>query len=229
MHYTNKTLMDISQHLNIIFFTRYLMLNGEATIPGVGRFELNRFAARHDVNQDLITPPVYTVTFNSNKTEMSSSQQDYMMRKLNLNEENLQKESQAFAELMHETLQKDRGMDWPGVGKLTLSEGGSIYFEGIRFEYEFLKAQPFLKKKHTDLSTEEESAEESSIEDQPDEYSGDSVSESSNNSWRFTSLLLFSLVVIILFIRFMLGSFSIVESRYGPFKASYPSSTYKLN
>ncbi|MFN5421701.1 MAG: hypothetical protein ACK5AO_00410 [bacterium] len=220
--------MDNSQQLNINFYTRFLMLNGEVTIPGVGKFELNRIAARHDVNHDMITAPAYTVRFNSNKLEMSSSQIAFLMKKLNLTQEELVSESDSFAALIMNMLQRDKIFDWPGVGKLTYSESGSIYFEGIRFEHEFLTSQPFIKNKIIDSTIEESSSEMISVDDPNDDFLNDAVSKKGTKRWRSVSTVLFSFVILILLIRFLYGSFSILQPRYDPIKAAIPTATYKL-
>lgn len=223
--------MEISEQLNINFYTRYLMLNGEVTMPGVGTFELNRLAARHDVTNNAIIAPVFTVRFHSNKKDISSSQSHYMMRRLSLTAEELAVESSSFAEMIMGKLQLDKALDWPGVGRLTYSDSGSLYFEGIRFDNQFLKNQPFISSNTADSISEERSSELLSVDDneQLNGFLEDVISEPVKNKWKLTSSLLLALVVLILLVRLLYGSFTIQQPRFDPIKTTIPPSTYKTN
>lgn len=231
LRFLNNELMEISEQLNINFYTRYLMLNGEVTMPGVGTFELNRLAARYDVNTSNIIAPSFTVRFHSNKKDISSSQSHYMMRRLSLTAEELAAESSSFAEMIMGKLQLNKALDWPGVGRLTYSDSGSLYFEGIRFDDQFLKNQPFISGNTADSISEKRSSELLSVDDneQINGFLEDVISEPVNNRWKLTSLLLLSLVVLILLVRLLYGSFTIQQPRFDPIKTTIPPSTYKTN
>lgn len=222
--------MVLSEHMQIDFYTRYLMLNGMVTIPGIGTFEINRLSARHDVKNDSITAPSFTVRFHANKHDISSNQNAYTKKKLNLSDEDLSAELKSFSELMKGKLERERMLDWPGVGKITYSEGGSIYFEGIRFEHDFLTSQPFVNRNDSDSFIEQNSSDISTVDSSTnDNTEEDVVFKRKDNRWKTTSLILSSLVILILFIRFIFGSYSILQPRYDPIKVSIPSQSYKLN
>ena len=223
--------MEISEQLNINFYTRYLMLNGEVTMPGVGTFELNRLAAKHDVTTNSIIAPSFTVQFHSNKKDISSSQSHYMMRRLSLTAEELAAETSSFAEIIKGKLQLDKALDWPGVGRLTYSDSGSLYFEGIRFDNQFLKNQPFISSSTSDAISDELSSDVLSVDnnEQLNGFLDDAISEPVNNRWKLTSLLLLSLILLILLVRLLYGSYTIEQPRFDPIKTTIPPSNYKTN
>ena len=218
--------MEITQQLTINFFTKFLMLNGEVTIPGIGKFELIRSAARQDSSHNFITPPGYTVCFNPNKLEMPSLQSDYMNKKLILSQDDLIAEMNSFSHYIKGILQRDKILDWPGVGQLIYSESGAIYFEGINFDYQFLTNQSFVNNKIEESSREESISDASSI----DQWSSDDKEEvdSTNNRWKTGSLFLLLLVLATLFVRFLYGGFGIFEHRFDPIKTITPSKTYQI-
>jgi hypothetical protein len=212
----------MSHNLDITFYTNYLMLNRAVTLPGIGRFELHRVPARNDLDRSEILPPFFTIRFDPYKVEVADSQSQYMMRRQNLTADALINNSNLLTSFIQEKLSKDNLFDWPGVGSLTQSEAGILFFEGRNIQSEFYKIQPYKKLTRHEIASSI-SAPENLSSDELLEPFADSIT----NKWRVPAIMLLSIVLLLIVARLMYGSFSILGPRYDPIKVTTPSITYK--
>ena len=216
----------MSPNIDITLYTTYLMLNRTVTLPGVGRFELHRVPARNDLYRSEIVPPFFTIRFDSHKVQVSDSQSKFMMRKQHLSSDELINESNELASLVHEKLSTEKVFEWPGVGTLTQSEAGILFFEGRNIQSELLKIQPYKKVTRYEIDTSISLPENLSSDELLEPFADEKDAEATENKWRVPAIVLFSIVLLLIVARLMYGSFSILEPRYDPIKVTTPSSTY---
>lgn len=217
----------MSHNLDITLYTTYLMLTRAVTLPGIGRFELHRVPARNDLDRSEILSPFFTIRFDPYKVEVADSQSQYMMRKQNLSADDLINNSNLLASLVQENLSKHNLFEWPGVGTLTQSESGIIFFEGLNIQSELYKIQPYKKLTRHEITTPISSSESQSSDELLESFADEKDVDSIINKWRVPAIVLLSIVLLLIVARLMYGSFSILGPRYDPIKVTTPSITYQ--
>ena len=217
----------MSHNLDISFYTTYLMLTRAVTLPGIGRFELHRVPARNDLDRSEILPPFFTIRFDPLKVEVSDSQSKFMMLKQHLTSDELINESNELTSLVQEKLSKHSSFEWPGVGALTQSESGILFFEGRNIQSELLRIQPYKKLIRHDVTAPISASDNLSSDEILDPFADEKDADAPAKKWRVSAIVLMSIVLLLIVFRLMYGSFSILEPRYDPIKVTTPSSTYK--
>jgi len=207
---------------------KFLLLNGSVAIPDFGVFELKHTSAGNDFTQKTIQPPQYTIRFakdiNSNPINLIS----YISSIAKVTEDHAIQLLNDFSAHLRKKIATDKKAEWLGLGLLTeTSEGvmefqpklkSSDYFSGIHYQHVLRQYNNHHVKVGDDEKTKEEM--EAFFEVQKKDYQ--------LISWKMTAIYLVMLSVIILFFRFTIGNYTVLEPRWNPIKATIPAASYTI-
>ena len=205
---------------------KFLLLNGSVAIPDFGEFELQHISAGNDFAQKTIQPPQYTIRFakdiNGNQINLIS----YISSIAKVTEDHAIQLLNDFSIHLKKKIATDKKAEWLGLGLLTETPEGVMefqpklhstdYFSGIHYQHVLRQHNNHQVKVGDDEKTKVEM--EAFFEVQKKDYQ--------LVSWKMTAIYLLMLSVIILFFRFTIGNYTVLEPRWNPIKATIPAASY---
>jgi hypothetical protein len=100
-------------------FYKYLILNGKASMPGIGTFAIEQVAATMDFENKKLNPPTQNVILESNDIATDTySFYNYIANELNVNESEAARRFQEFTHGIQKQVSNDGDLLLHGIGKL---------------------------------------------------------------------------------------------------------------
>ena len=208
------------------FIYRFLILNGSVNLPGLGSLEIIHFPAINDLNKQQISAPSSVTKFR--KDDLVSESSDlikYLVRHINISERNVSEMLSVFCTDFKNEIESGSSVVWKGLGKFSKSSEGLFVFEN---EYPDASID---QEPGTVTSTN--SSEDLSIAD-IDGLNSELIQLDKATSAYFVNfktalILLVSIILLFVIIRYSFGSFDLLGSRYEKVQSIDPPSTYKQN
>ena len=207
---------------------KFLLLNGSVAIPDFGVFELMHTPAGNDFTQKTILPPQYTIRFAKDINGNPISLISYISSIAKVTEDHAIQLLNDFSLHLRKKIATDKKAEWLGLGLITESSDGVVefqpklhssdYFTGIHYQHVLRQHNNHQVKVGEEEKTKVEM--EAFFEDQKKGYQ--------LVSWKMTAIYLLMLSVIILFFRFTISNYTILEARWNPIKASIPAASYNI-
>lgn len=107
---------------------RYFILSGNLTIPGMGRLNLCRVPAINDFIGKKIIPFSYVVRYDRWDESQPSDQLRYLEKCLGEGPETARSMMQELGSTLNDRLQRERKLDWMGIGNFIIDDDGEIQF-----------------------------------------------------------------------------------------------------
>lgn len=106
-------------------FYKYLILNGTASMPGIGTFGVEQVPATMDFENKKLNPPTQNIRLQSNEIATDTySFYNFLASELNINESEAARRFQDFCHDIQKQVNNTGNVLLPGVGKLTKNASG---------------------------------------------------------------------------------------------------------
>ena len=207
---------------------RYFSLSGSVSIPGLGALSLKRIPAVNDFSSKQLLPPAQVLKYTANINPSSSEQSSYISRLSGLNKEHVDNELKILGEELKSRLMAERKLEWMDVGSFSVSDEGEIGFVPKTVTTEFFAPVHYVHVLRADAEHTIKVGEEEKTNTDMEVFFEDQRANSGKNKWKKAALVLVSIALVLLAIRFMFGSFDFFESRYNPLNFITPKATYRV-
>ncbi len=207
---------------------RYFSLNGSVSIPGLGALSLKRMPAVNDFSSKQLLPPAQVLKFNANINPTSGEQSNYIARLSGLKKEHVDNELKILGEELKARLMAERKLEWMDVGSFSVSDEGEIGFVPKTVTTEFFTPVHYVHVLRPDAEHTIKVGEDEKTNIDMEVFFEDQRANAGKNKWKKAALVLVSIALLLLAIRFMFGSFDLLESRYNPLKFITPKATYRV-
>lgn len=206
---------------------RYFSLSGNVSIPGVGALTQTRIAAVNEFIGRRMIPPYNTMKFNPGNHETSTEQTDYIGYHSGKDRESVLSGLRILGEALLKHLQVEKKLEWKGIGIFSIAENGEILFLPNSIAPDFFSPVEYVHVLR-------KNAEHSIIVGDGERTSSDMEvffevqrTNAGKNKWQKAALMLLIVSALLLLMRFTIGSFDLLESRYNPLKFTTPAPTYR--
>ena len=209
------------------FIYRFLILNGKVSLPGIGSFEIVHLPAINDLSRQQIISPSSIIKFSSDELPSESpGLLNYLVRHLNILERNAFDLVSVFCSDINNDLESGSIVNWKGLGKFEKSTDGVLVFEN----------QYHNASSNQDLGNTTSTALNYNYhQDDVEDNDNDSTFKRSNKiastyliDFKTSIILLVSIVLVFIVIRYTNGSFNLLDSRYDKVHPNNPPSTYQV-
>ena len=100
-------------------FYKYLILNGRASMPGIGTFGVQQIPATMDFENKKLNPPTQSIKLESSEIATDTySLYNYFAKELNVNENEAQRKFQDFCHDIQKQAATNGSVLLPGIGRL---------------------------------------------------------------------------------------------------------------
>jgi nucleoid DNA-binding protein len=209
------------------FIYRFLILNGKVSLPGIGSFEIVHLPAINDLTRQQIISPSSIIKFSNDESPSESTALlNYLVRHLNILERNAFDLVSVFCSDIKNDLESGSIVNWKGLGKFEISSDGVLVFEN----------QYHNASSNQDLgNTTSTALNYNHHQDDVEDNDNDSIFKRSNKiastyliDFKTSIILLVSIVLVFIVIRYTNGSFNLLDSRYDKVHPNNPPSTYQV-
>jgi len=207
---------------------RYFSLNGRVSIPGLGALSMVRIPAVIDFSTRQLMPPFLVLKFKTNNSDSTPEQSSYISRLSGMNKEHVDNELKILGEELKTRLMAERKLEWMDVGSFSVSDEGEIGFVPKTVTTDFFTPVHYVHVLRPDAEHTIKVGEEEKTNTDMEVFFEDQRANAAKNKWKKAALLLVFMAVLLLAIRFMFGSFDLLESRYNPLKFVSPKATYRV-
>jgi hypothetical protein len=108
---------------------KYLMLNDQVCIPGVGRFLKQRQAAAFNFSNKVFEPPIYTISFREEPVSADKKFYAFVSKEQGIEEVDAVRKFNDFAYEFKHHLTHHNQTQLPGFGLMKRNAAGEIVFE----------------------------------------------------------------------------------------------------
>lgn len=110
-------------------FYKYLLINSQVGIPGIGLFQLSHSTAKIDADQNIISPPVPLIKFTQKTTGADKKFFQYVSTELKVQEWESIRRFHDFTYKLKNDLNNKQSVELAGMGTLIKNNTGDISFE----------------------------------------------------------------------------------------------------
>lgn len=110
---------------------KYLLLNKQVSIPGVGNFEIQRIAAKLDFLHNTIKAPQEDVIFKNETALADKNFFKYLALEMNIDEIDSIKQFHEYAHLLKSEINNKSSVELPQLGILKKDSLGKLQFENL--------------------------------------------------------------------------------------------------
>lgn len=207
---------------------RYFSLCGSVSIPGLGALSFKRIPAVNDFSSKQLLPPAQVLRFNANINPASGEQSTYIARLSGMKKEDVDNELKLLGEELKTRLMVERKLEWMDVGSFSVSDEGEIGFISKTMTTEYFRPVQYVHVLRPDAEHTIKVGEEEKTNTDMEVFFEDQRANAGKNKWQKAAILLVFVAALLLGIRFMFGSFDLLESRYNPLKFITPKATYRV-
>lgn len=207
------------------YLLRYLHQRGQVTVPGLGRLKQTRIAASLDVAARCVMPPAEQLIFQTNSTELTQHEREYLIRKMGVEDGDLENGIAQVSQQIQDKLSKEKKLEWIGVGSFVVDEHGAINFNAKSPSLELFKSIPYVHVIREYTQHEIRVGDEQRLNTEMESFFEEQRMENKEKQWKKAAVVLWVLAAGILLARFTMGSFSLTEGRYASFSAQEPRTT----
>lgn len=144
-------------------FYRYLLLNRQASVPGVGSFSIETFPASFEVNS--INPPQHLISFKAGSALTDKQFYQFLASETGMSEVDAVRKFQDFAYQLRKDLQSNPQLHVTGLGILKRSATGEIAFEPQNSIQQFFSPVRLTEvQKQDDITVEDDAGSSHGIE-----------------------------------------------------------------
>lgn len=196
--------------------SKYYFLSGSVFIPGLGMISRQRSSSLHQAENKTYEPPTTQIKFDYLSVQEPKDQVQYLVARTGNAIQEVQDLLLELGQSICSYLEKERKLEWLGIGSFHMDDEGSITFQSktIPTRYYVPVAYPQLVEEDITETIEEivelVEQEEQKTEDivEVEEYSEEEQVNVVWQPWQKFALLIFLLSVTLLTIRFMMGNFN---------------------
>lgn len=207
---------------------RYFSLNGSVSIPGLGALSFKRIPAVNDFSSRQCLPPSQVLRFNANIDSPSGEQSKYIARLAGKDRENVDSEMKLLGDALKTRLMAERKLEWMDVGSFSVSDEGEIGFVPKTLSTEFFAPVHYHHILRSDAVHTIKVGEEEKTNTDMEVFFEDQRATAARNKWQKAAMILLLTALLLLAIRFIIGDFDLLESRYNPLNFITPRSTYRV-
>ena len=110
-------------------FYKYLLINNQVGIPGIGLFQLSHSTAKIDLDQNVIHPPVPQIKFTQKSTGADKKFFQFVSTELKVQEWESIRRFHDFTYKLKNDLNNKQSVELAGMGTLVKNNTGDISFE----------------------------------------------------------------------------------------------------
>lgn len=216
-----------SNHLSSLLF-RYFTQTGQVAIPGIGQLFYAKSNAVNDFVMKELRPGAIALDFTSGDKMVSEKQYYYLSKQTGIPEPQVKNELVLLGEELHHRLHQEKKLEWMGVGSFFVDENGEIQFQPKPTHVSLFKPLHYQHVIRQDAVYEMRVGEEQRSTVEMENFFEEQRSAAGRNQWKKGALILLGVIVIAFFVRYSMGSFSLLEGRLKKIQFKTASSTYKL-
>jgi hypothetical protein len=210
------------------WLSKYFSLHGKVNLPGLGVLSVVRIPSTNDFANKLFYPPLYRFRFENNLTAPEESLMQYLKKKLSLSNEQLHELLSKFADDMLAQLNNHGKLEWEGIGRFSMDEMNVVQFTPSDNQRGFLEEVKYEHVIRDQFTHDVLTGDKIQSSDELHTYFEEQRRRKFLSQWKIASLVFLLLFIGLLIARFMLGNFSILESRHDRIHPKDAASTYVL-
>ncbi len=129
---------------------KYLIINKQVALPGVGLFYIVRKPATLDVAKKVILPPFLNTDFNPQKATNDQGFSAFLAKENGIDEASAILHFDKFSQRLHQDLQSEKPVELPGIGSLRKTAEGELIFESANVLANYFDpavAEPVVREK----------------------------------------------------------------------------------
>jgi nucleoid DNA-binding protein len=111
------------------FLYKYLIINKQVTLPGIGVFHIQRQPAKHDYVNKVFVSPALHIGFNPSTELPDKRFYEFMSKEIGLDEAKAAENLFAFTNKLGEQVKANKIVELPGMGMLKRNASGQLSFE----------------------------------------------------------------------------------------------------
>jgi hypothetical protein len=209
-----------------LLISRYFGLSGKVVIPGIGLLNRIQDSACNQFVDKKYHPPTYKVVFENEISVVPEPQLNYLARITGMALNEIQSYLEDLGNSIFSTIEKDRKIEWIGIGIFLMDEDGLVSFQPRNTPILYLKEISYTHviRKNVEHTMTVGSSEKTNHE--MEEYFDDLKSKSYWHSWQKMSLIILLISVALILIRFTMGDFLPLGPNHQKINAKIPSATY---
>jgi hypothetical protein len=207
---------------------RYFSLSGSVSIPGLGALSMVRIPAVIDFSTRQFFPPFQVLKFKTSNSDSTPEQSNYIARLSGMNKEHVDNELKMLGEELKTRLMAERKLEWMDVGSFSVSDEGEIGFVPKTLATEFFTPVHYVHVLRPNAEHTIKVGEDEKTNTDMEVFFEDQRANEGKNKWKKAALAMVFIAALLLAIRFMFGSFDLIESRYNPLKFVSPKATYRV-
>jgi nucleoid DNA-binding protein len=108
---------------------KYLIINKQVALPGVGVFYIQRQPAKHDYTNKVFVSPALQINFNASTALPDKKFYEFMSKEKGMDEAEAVKSLYAFANRITQEVKADKTVELPGFGMLRRNGSGQLTFQ----------------------------------------------------------------------------------------------------
>jgi nucleoid DNA-binding protein len=136
---------------------KYLILNKQVTLPGLGIFYIQRQPAKHDYVNSVFVSPALHINFNASSDLPDKNFYQFVSKERGLNEVEAVKSLNSFADKLNQQVKANKTVELPGMGMLKINAAGQLTFEPadiLAVYFPPIKGASFLDEKSQNVTPE---------------------------------------------------------------------------
>lgn len=193
-----------------------------------------RASASHQEANQVYEPPFFQIHIDLNTVDIPSRQHQYLVERTGTTIQEIKQMLEDLGQFICRYLEKERKLDWLGIGLFHMDEDGLI-----SFQTKTISTQYFLPVAYQKVTLEEKSAsiDVDLIKDDGIELESETIVDENEiieeeelsygwQPWQKFALMLFLLAAMIFSIRFFMGDFNVLGPTLQKIHPKAPSATY---
>lgn len=209
-----------------LLLSKYFGLSGRVVIPGIGLLNRMHDSATHQFVDKKYFPPAYKIIFEDKTSLVPKSQLTYLSRLTGNTLHEIQSHLEDLGRSIYAALEKDRKIEWIGMGVFHMDVDGIVSFQPRNSSSEYLREISYTHviRKNAEHAIIVGISEKTNHE--MEDYFEDLKNQPSWQPWQKLALVMILISLAIVLIRYTMGNFDPLGPTYENLDPKFPAATY---
>jgi hypothetical protein len=209
-----------------LLLSKYFGLNGRVVIPGIGLLNRIYDSAANQFVDKKYQPPTYKILFDEKSWLVPQSQLKYISRFTGYALNEIQVYLEELGRSIFAALEKDRKIEWIGMGLFQMDEDGVVSFQPRHTQTQYLNEITYAHviRKNVEHSIIVGASEKTNHE--MEEYFEELKNQQHWKSWQKLAIIISLISLAIILVRFTMGNFLPLGPTYEKLDTKFPAATY---
>lgn len=209
-----------------LLLSKYFGLSGRLVIPGIGLLNRIHDSATHQFVDKKYHPPTHKIIFEDKSSLVPQAQLTYLSRLTGSTLLEIQGRLEELGRSIYAALEKDRKIEWMGMGVFQMDVNGKVSFEPRNASVQYFKEISYTHviRKNAEHAIIVGVSEKTNHE--MEDYLEDLKNQPSWQTWQKLALIILLISLAIVLIRFTMGNFDPLGPTYENLDPKFPAATY---